>query len=169
MTAIASTPSRAALPARERLLGLLAAGLSGIVLLAVLHRVAGGRPLLPAGNDPWLVLHLLSVLPALPLGAWLLLQRKGGTLHRRLGRVWAGLMMAAALSSFALHGFTGRLGPFHILSVLTLVGVPRAVLLAARGDIARHRRTILAVATGLVAAGLFAFAPGRLLGAWLFG
>jgi uncharacterized membrane protein len=107
------------------------------------------------------------VLPALPLGAYVLLRRKGGRLHRLLGRIWAGMMVTTAISSFWL-GEKG-LSFIHIFSVMTLISVPLAIFWIRRGNVERHRRTMTNVYIGLVVAGLFSFAPGRLLETWLFG
>ena len=115
-----------------------------------------------------LVIHLATVLPALPLGAYVLLRRKGGSAHRLLGRLWAALMVITAVSTFWLQE-GGRLSFIHLFSVLTLVSVPLAVFWIRRGNVERHRRAMTNTYIGLVVAGLFAFAPGRLLGGWLFG
>ena len=115
-----------------------------------------------------LVIHLATVLPALPLGAYVLIRRKGGPAHRMLGRIWAGLMMVTAASSFWLQE-GGKLSFIHIFSVVTLVSVPLAIFWIRRGNVDRHRRAMTNTYIGLVVAGLFAFAPGRFLGAWLFG
>jgi len=120
----------------------------------------------PEPMSPALIVHLATVLPALPLGAYILLSRKGGRLHRLLGRVWAGMMMVTAISSFWLRS-NGSLSPIHLFSVLTLVSIPLAVIYIRRGHVERHRRAIVGVYVGLVIAGGFAFLPGRLLGSWL--
>ncbi|HEX9955487.1 MAG TPA: DUF2306 domain-containing protein [Allosphingosinicella sp.] len=115
-----------------------------------------------------LIIHLATVLPALPLGAYILVSRKGGRLHRLLGRIWAGMMIVTAISSFWLRN-NGQLSLIHIFSVITLVSVPLAVIAILRGNVERHRRAMLGTYIGLVVAGAFAFAPGRLLGSWIGG
>ena len=159
----------AAAAGRDRAIILSAATLCGLIAFAALHRLALGELLLPAGINPWLVVHLAAVLPALPLGAYVLVRRKGDRLHRLLGRVWVMLMLLTALSSFGLRGMTGGFSWIHLLSILTLVSVPRSVVMAMRGNIRAHMRGMRIVYAALVAAGAFAFLPGRLLGAWLFG
>ena len=124
---------------------------------------------LAAARGVWLTLHLLSVIPALPLGAYILLLRKGDRPHKLLGRVWAFMMMTAALSSFGLHGMTGHLSWIHILSIVTIVSIPRAVIQVIRGNVAGHRRTMTLVYVGLIIAGAATFIPGRLFAGWLFG
>jgi uncharacterized membrane protein len=119
--------------------------------------------------SPWMIVHLSAILPAIPLGAVMLWRRKGDRLHRRLGRTWAALMVIAAVASFGLHDLMGHIGPIHILSVLTLVGIPRAIWDARRGNIARHRRTMTIIYASLIVAGYFTLIPTRLLGHFLFG
>ena len=145
-----------------------AAVLSALLIAALLHRLTGGAGFPPIGRNVWLVIHLASVLPAVPLGAYVLVRRKGDRLHRLLGRFWALLMLATALSSFGLQG-SGGLSPIHILSAVVLVSVPRAILQAVRGDIAGHRRGMTLTYAGLLIAGFFTFLPGRLMSDWLLG
>ena len=117
-----------------------------------------------------LSLHLLCVVPAIPLGAIVLLRRKGDALHKLLGRVWGCLMAGAALSSFALTGLMGgAFSPIHLLSVLTLVTLPWAVVRIRQGRVAAHRRAVVILYVSLLAAGAFAFLPGRALHHWLLG
>ncbi len=115
-------------------------------------------------------IHLATVLPALPLGAWLLWRPvKGDAAHRIGGRVWALLMIVTAIDSFWIRTITGGIGPIHLFSVLTLVQLPRAIWFARSGQIDRHLKTMRGVYFGLLAAGFFAMAPGRTLWALLFG
>jgi len=121
----------------------------------------------PTAMSPALLIHLATVLPALPLGAYVLLRPKGGRMHRMLGRIWAALMVITAISSFWLG--TEGISLIHIFSVVTLVSVPLAIYRIRRGDVNGHRRAMTNVYIGLVVAGFFSFAPGRLLETWLFG
>lgn len=114
-----------------------------------------------------LIIHLGTVLPALPLGAYVLISRKGGRRHRLLGRIWSGMMVTTAVSSFWL-GENG-LSFIHLFSVMTLVSVPLGIFWIRRGEVERHRRAMVYVYVGLVVAGLFSFVPGRLLAGLLFG
>jgi uncharacterized membrane protein len=140
-------------------------------LLMVLLAIAFGRHMTqpPVALSPWMVVHLSAILPALPLGAVMLLRRKGDRVHRLLGRIWAALMMVAAAASFGLHGMMAHLSPIHILSAITLIGIPRAIWDARHGRIARHRRTMMIVYASLVVAGYLTLIPTRLLGHFLFG
>jgi len=140
-----------------------------VLVIAFVRRVASGEPYFPTVHGLWLILHLATVIPAIPLGAYVLLHRKGDARHKLLGRVWAFLMLATALSSFGLTGLTGNYSPIHLLSILVLISLPRAIWDARSGRIARHRRTMTILYASLVVAGLFTFLPGRLFGIWLFG
>ena len=143
-----------------------AAGLLMVLLAAAFARHMTQSPV---ALSPWMMVHLSAILPALPLGAVMLVRRKGDRLHRLLGRIWAALMMVAAAASFGLHGMMGHLSPIHILSAITLIGIPRAIWDARHGRIARHRRTMTIVYTSLVVAGYLTLIPTRLLGHFLFG
>ena len=140
-----------------------------LLVVAFVRRVASGEPYFPTVHGLWLILHLATVIPAIPLGAYVLLRRKGDARHKRLGRIWAVLMLATALSSFGLTGMTGSYSPIHLLSILVLITLPRAIWDARRGRMAGHRRTMSVLYASLVVAGLFTFLPGRLFGIWLFG
>jgi uncharacterized membrane protein len=110
--------------------------------------------------------HLATVMLALPLGASQLVLPKGTLRHRIVGYVWIALMVSTALVSFSIHTINKQgLSPVHLFSVLTLVGAPVIVWEARRGNVAQHRRAVLAVVLGgLVFAGLFTFIPHRALG-----
>lgn len=154
---------------RERVVLGVGAGVGGMILLAMAVGAANGRLHIGAERDVWLALHLVSVIPAIPVGAYVLLRRKGDRLHRMLGRAWAGMMMTAALSSFGLHGLTGGFSWIHLFSIVVSITVPRGIMQAMRHDIGAHRRTMTLTYLGLVGAGLFTLLPGRLIGSWLFG
>ena len=115
--------------------------------------------------------HLLTIVTALALTPLLLLQRRGTRLHRRLGRAWASTMMATAIASLFVRGMNhGGWSPIHILSVITIVGVPAAVWRARLHDVSGHRQSMRILITGaLILAGVFTFPFDRTLGRWLFG
>lgn len=110
--------------------------------------------------------HLATVMAALPLGISQLVLPKGTVRHRIVGYVWLTLMTVTALVSFAIHTINKNgLSPIHLFSVLTLVSVPAIALYARRGEVEKHRRSVLGlIAGGLVIAGIFTFIPGRALG-----
>ena len=95
----------------------------------------------------------------------MLLRRKGTASHKRLGRIWVGLMAAVALSSFWIFEIRRGAGPslIHLLSVWTLVSLALAVYYIRRGNVRAHRGFMIGTFIGLVVAGAFAMAPGRAL------
>lgn len=153
---------------RDRLIVTLGVIAGGAILLALVHGLASGAVARSSIRNLWLGLHLIAVLPALPLGAYVLVRRKGDALHRALGKLWAVLMLVTAVSSFGLRGLTGSLSPIHLLSIVVLVMIPRGVMLARAHRIEAHRRVMSFTYLGLAIAGLFTLLPGRLLGTWLF-
>ena len=135
----------------------------------------GGTMMGAAGRGDWqtpafaVPLHLATVLPAVPLGLWILLRTKGTREHKLLGRVWGVLMLVTALDTLLIRDLSGSLNPIHIFSVVTLVSIPLGVWRIRRGDLKGHRQAMIGPYLGLVVAGLFALAPGRMLGNLLFG
>jgi uncharacterized membrane protein len=149
----------------------VAVSLAGTLVLLglseLIERPADWQP--PAGADVALWVHLATIVPAIPLGAYVLWSRKGGVRHRVLGRIWAWMMMVSAVSTFWLQSLDGGFSFIHLLSILTLVSIPVAIVNARRGNIRAHRAGMRAVYFGLIAAGLLAALPGRLLNSVLFG
>jgi uncharacterized membrane protein len=112
---------------------------------------------------PIIVAHIAAAIGALVIGGLSFSLRKGTPLHRRLGRLWVVLMLATALLSFGIQT-RGHFSWIHLLSVITLIGVPAALAAAARGNIQVHRRGMRAAYFGLLIAGMFTLLPGRRLG-----
>lgn len=115
--------------------------------------------------------HVAAVIPAALLGPPIFWARKGTRLHRLFGKVWLGLMVAAALSSFFIHGIDLFLGlsPIHLLSAYILYGSWKAVSAARAHRIREHKRNLIGMYVGgiLVAGGL-TLLPGRLMHAVFF-
>lgn len=128
--------------------------------------MAGGRLETPPLA---LAIHLLTVIPAVPLGIYLFLMPKGTAKHKRAGRVWAVLMLITAIDSFWIRSSNGGVGPIHIFSCITLISLARALIAIRRGDILAHERAMTGCFIGLIVAGLFSFMPGRILGSLVFG
>ncbi len=110
-------------------------------------------------------IHMLSALAALALGTLLFSRRiKGDRLHRVAGWTWVALMLAVAVSSLWIPRFL-TFSWIHVFTLVTLVGIPQAVLAIRRGNVAAHRAAMRNLFVwGLVVAGLFALIPGRRLG-----
>jgi uncharacterized membrane protein len=151
--------------------GALAVATAGTLALwglsLMIERPQGWRP--PAGAEVALYIHLFTVIPAVPLGAFVLWGPKGDRRHKQLGRIWGALMMVTAFSTFWLQSLSGGFSFIHLFAILTLVSIPLAVWRARRGNIRAHRNAMLGVYVGLISAGLLALLPGRTLGTLLFG
>ncbi len=123
---------------------------------------------LPTGFTPIILAHVLAAVAALGVGCLVFLGRKGSAGHRRLGRVWALLMLIVLLSSFGIRG-SGEFSWLHGLSVGSLVVLVLAIYHARRGNWRAHRNSMIGLfAGGLVIAGMFTLLPSRLLGGLLW-
>jgi uncharacterized membrane protein len=142
-----------------------------VLTSVALARLAFGMAPLGTHLRPVVAAHVLTVLPAIPLGAYLLFVRKGGTRHRWLGRLWLTLMAATAASTLFIRDINhGRLSWIHLFTLLTIVSIPRALLAARRREFAKHRSIMLSFYIGaLIIAGYFTFVPGRLMWKLVFG
>lgn len=115
-----------------------------------------------ASLSPYVVAHLVTVVPALLIGSIVLLRRKGTRSHRGWGRVWVVLMIATALVSFGIQ--RSGLSWIHALSVVSLASVSLGLLAARQRDWALHARCMIGGFSGAAVAGVFAMAmPGRFL------
>jgi uncharacterized membrane protein len=140
-----------------------------------------GPPHLPdwgrfANASTVIMIHVGTVAAAFVLGIVLLVGPKGRLPHRVLGWIWASLMVTTGVATLFIHSPRGVGATFygfsflHLFSVWTLVGAPLGVYLARRHRVARHRGVMTGLFFGgLVFAGIFAFLPGRLMHAVVFG
>lgn len=118
-------------------------------------------------------IHAGAALAALLLGTAQMLATKGTLPHRLVGWTWVVLMVVVAASSLAIVSFRPILGIFgwiHVLSAITLVALPIAVLHARRGRIKNHRRTMTGLFVGaLLITGALTLLPGRIMNKVVFG
>lgn len=137
-----------------------------IMILAAFGSNAA-QPTSGGGEMSWpLIGHLVTAVPALALGAYLFLARKGDARHKFLGKIQAVLMVATAIASLGLgHGVSF----IHFFSILTLFCIPYAIWQVRRGNVDEHRRVMSGLYIGTVIAGLLTFLPGRFMGNMLFG
>ena len=119
--------------------------------------------------------HLATVLPAFVIGSILLAMPKGTRPHKALGRGYLVLMIGTGIITLFMPAHVGptaygHFGFIHAFSVLTLYSAPAAYMAARRGDIRTHRGNMISLYVGgILIAGAFTLAPGRLLHTWLFG
>jgi uncharacterized membrane protein len=121
-------------------------------------------------------LHVATVVPAFFLGTWLIFfSRKGARRHRAVGYIYLTLMTVTAITALWIHQIPAidivyGFGPIHIFSIVTLSGVVGALRGAWTHNIKMHRSSMLGVYIGgLLIAGTFAFLPGRIMHALVFG
>ena len=119
-------------------------------------------PLIQA--SPIILIHTVSATIAILVGLLQFAGRKGVATHRVLG--WICAMMVLAVSSFWINEIRlwGDFSPIHVLSIITIINVPLAVLAARRHKVAKHKKEmILLYVLALGVAGIFTFSPGRIL------
>ena len=121
-------------------------------------------------------LHVFTVVPAFFLGTWLIFfSRKGAPRHRAIGYVYLVLMTVTAIAALFIHqipaiDIVDGFGPIHLFSLITLFGVAGALRGARTHNIKMHRGSMLGVYIGgILIAGTFAFLPGRIMHALVFG
>ena len=148
---------------------------AGISVMATAGLIALGFVVRSFGTTDYetprwaIIIHLATVIPGLPLGAWVLWSKKGTVAHKMAGRVWGLMMLVTAIDSFWIRSLTGSIGPIHLFSVLTLVSIPLGVWHIRNGNVRGHERAMRGVYIGLVTAGAFSMIPGRLMGSVIFG
>lgn len=126
-------------------------------------------PLLQA--SPAIQIHVYAAVAAFFLGAAILFRRKGGRVHKALGRIWVGLMLVVAVSSFFIHTINlwGIWSPIHLISVGTLFSLGYGVWLVRRRIVIGHQRVMQGTYFGaLIVAGIFTFLPDRIMYEVLF-
>lgn len=117
--------------------------------------------------------HLATVLPAFFIGTFLLLNQKGSSKHKMLGKFYMLLMLLTATITLFMSAevgptLLGHFGLIHLFALLVFYSVPAAYIAIRKGDIKKHRMNMLGLYFGgLVIAGAFTFAPGRLLHTWI--
>jgi uncharacterized membrane protein len=116
----------------------------------------------PLTHAPFVVqAHVVTVMAAFACGLWLIFaSRKGARAHRIVGLAFMGLMLATTLISFFIHRRMPHspvfgLSPAHVMSVLVLFSLWRALDAARKRDVRRHRTWATALFGGaLVVNGL---------------
>jgi uncharacterized membrane protein len=113
-------------------------------------------------------LHIAAAMLAVVAGGTIMLMRKGAGAHRHLGWAYTAAMLVVAISSFWM-GRQGQWSWIHLLSILTLITLPKAIIARRRGNIRAHRFGMIQLYASLVVAGAFTLLPGRILGEAVLG
>jgi uncharacterized membrane protein len=123
-------------------------------------------------------IHVATVVPAFFLGAWqIFLSTKGWPLHRKLGSVYIGLMIATAISALfirasSLPGMPSYRGftPIHLFVPVVFINVSLTLFALRTRRFKLHRATMMGLfISGIGIAGILAFMPGRIMHAVVFG
>ncbi|WP_245910825.1 DUF2306 domain-containing protein [Nonlabens arenilitoris] len=120
-------------------------------------------------------LHLVTVVPCIFLGAYLLFFRKGNALHKVLGKIYMLMMLITAIVSLFLPALVGpqflnHFGWIHLFSLLTLYSIPTAFTAIRRGNVRKHKIKMVMLYVGaIMIAGGFTLVPGRYLHGVFFG
>ena len=117
-------------------------------------------------------LHAIMAMIAIILGGIQLSMKKGGVIHKLLGRIWVGIMMFVAISSFFIHEIKlwGDYSPIHLLSLWTIFILGVGIYYARVGNIKRHKQVMIATYFfALILTGFFTLMPGRVMHQILIG
>ena len=110
--------------------------------------------------------HAIMAMIAIILGGIQLSMKKGGTIHKLLGRIWIGIMMFVAITSFFIHEIKlwGAYSPIHLLSLWTIFILGVGVYYARVRNIKRHKQVMIATYFfALILTGFFTLMPGRIM------
>lgn len=131
----------------------------------------------PMQLTPVIAIHLCAASCAFLIGPWVMWARRGAQqrprLHRALGYAWVTLMLMTALSAMFIRSDTlpniAGYTLIHLLVPVTLVTLFQSFRHLARGDIRRHRLTMVGLYIGAcIVAGGFTLLPSRYLGGLLW-
>ena len=117
-------------------------------------------------------LHAIMAIIAIILGGIQLSMKKGGAIHKFLGRIWVGLMLIVAITSFFIHEtkMWGDYSPIHLLSLWTIFSLGLGIYFVRVGNIKRHKQVMIALYFfALILTGFFTLMPGRVMHQILIG
>ncbi len=138
------------------------------VFYAVFRGLTGIAPDHPGMRELAIIIHVATVLPAIPLGGFLLLAPKGTPRHKMLGKIWVALMVTTATAAIFIQT-SGSFSFIHIFVPMTFWASYRLIATARAGDMKGHKKEILGLYLGaLMIPGIVSMAlPGRLMNVWL--
>lgn len=157
-------------PVARTIVSLACFTMSFVMIVALGKAAFGLVPNLHYYNKLPIIIHVATVVPAVPLGGFLLLAPKGTALHKRLGKLWLVLMLITATSAIFIQS-SGGFSPIHIFVPITFHAAWKVVSTARKGDIAAHKKhLVITYLAALMIPGIASFAiPGRLMNVLLLG
>jgi uncharacterized membrane protein len=115
-------------------------------------------------------IHLIIILPCILIGTYLIFAKKGSKIHKLAGKTYMALMAFTSVLTLFIPAQVGQkilnhFGVLHLLSLLTLLTVPKAWFAIKRGDVKTHKSAMIKMYVGgIIIAGCFAvFVKGRYL------
>lgn len=117
-------------------------------------------------------LHVIAAMVAIILGGIQLSLKKGGVVHKTIGHIWVGLMLAVSFSSFFIHEIRlwGIYSPIHLLSLWTIIACFLAIYFVRIGSVKTHKIMMISMYfLALILTGLFTLWPGRVMHQIVFG
>ena len=111
-------------------------------------------------------LHAIAAMVAIIVGGIQFSMKKGGMVHKILGRLWIGLMLIVSISSFFIHEIKlwGAYSPIHLLSIWTIFSLGLAIYFVRIGNVKRHKQVMIALYVfALILTGFFTLLPGRVM------
>ena len=144
--------------------------MTAVCLVAIVRAMLGLSGDLPHLSNLAVMFHVMTVIPCVPLGLYLLVAPKGTRMHKQLGKLWVALMVITATSTLFIHEGMA-LSWIHIFVPFTYRASWLIVRKARQGDIKGHKAEIVSLFLGaLMIPGIFAFIlPGRLMNVMLLG
>ena len=113
-------------------------------------------------------IHLFVVVPAIFLGLFNIVLKKGSLFHKANGLLWVVLMLLASISSFFIMP-SGSLSWLHLFAIIVIFSVVSGVIAILQGNKRRHVRFMVGAYIGTVISAFFAvFVEGRLLNSIIF-
>ncbi len=118
--------------------------------------------------DIQILLHLITVIPALVLGVFILAKQKGTSTHKLVGRIWVVLMLCTSIISFFIQ-HDGAFSWIHLLSVISISSICISIWGIRTQRVRIHRGFMIGAYIGSIVAGIIATSiPGRLLYDFMF-
>ena len=149
---------------------IVGSAMTALCVFAIGRAMLGFTPDLPHLQNIAVTLHVVTVIPCVPLGLYLLLAPKGTSMHKQLGKLWVALMVVTATATLWIHGL-GNFSWIHIFVPLTYRAAYMIVASACVRDFKKHKNEILGLFLGaLMIPGIWAFiGDGRLMNTMLLG
>ncbi len=116
--------------------------------------------------------HAIAAFIAIILGGIQFALPKGTKVHKYVGYMWVACFVFVAISSFFINEIRvlGPFSPIHLLSILALFGVYRAISFARQKRIKAHRNIMIELYVfALIITGIFTLQPGRTMYMVFFG